>query len=74
MQNPKILLVSGVVLCGLAIWEFARAIKTGNIKLRGGARITRERSPGIFWTNVAFQIVVFCLGFVLAVWSLSRGA
>ena len=74
MQNPTILLLIGLVLCGLAIWEFVRAMKTGSVRLRGGARITRERRPAIFWTNLVFDILTFCLGFALALWSLIRGA
>ena len=73
MQNPTLLLLIGLVLCGLAIWEFARAMKTGSVRLRGGALITRERRPGIFWVNVGFDILTFCLGFSLALWSLVRG-
>jgi hypothetical protein len=74
MQNPTVLLLLGLVLCGLAIREFARAMKTGGVRLRGGAMITQERSPRLFWINMGFDIVTFCLGFALAVWSLFRGA
>ncbi len=74
MQNSTILLLFGLVLCGLAISEFARAMKTGSVRLRGGALITRERRPGLFWTNIGFDVVTFCLGFGVALWSVIRGA
>ena len=70
MTKPPFLILAGLTLVGLAILEFSRAMKTGRIKLRGGARITRSRSPRIFWFNVGFQVVVACDGTALVLWGL----
>ena len=73
MMDPRFLIVVGLILVGLGLLEFAKAMKTGRIKMRGGAHITRERRPGIFWINVGFDIDVACGGAALALWSYTHG-
>jgi hypothetical protein len=72
VTRPAFLISVGLILVGLAGLEFSRAMATSAIKLRGGARITRARSPRIFWINVAFQIAVAFGGAALILWGLSR--
>jgi hypothetical protein len=70
MDKPAFLILVGFVLLALALWEISRTIRTGSVKLRGGALITRGRSPRIYWFNIGFQTVVACGGAALALWGL----
>lgn len=71
IQKPYLIL-AGLVLLGLALWEFSRAMQTGRVKMRGGARITRSRSPRIFWANIGGHMIVACGGIALVLWGLIR--
>ena len=72
MTRPNFLILAGLALVGLAVWELYRALTTGSIKLKGGALITRTQSPQIFWFNVAFYAAVACGGGALALWGASQ--
>jgi hypothetical protein len=72
MDKPAFLILVGFVLLALALWEISRTIRTGSVRLRGGASITRSRSPRIYWFNIGFQTVVACGGAALALWGLFR--
>ena len=56
-----IFVVIGVGLVIVSVWEVARALKTGRLRLRV-ASITRETNPGVFWFDVAACAVTAILG------------
>ena len=44
--------VIGVGLFGVSVWEIARALKTGQLRLRVSA-VTRAGRPKLFWFDIA---------------------
>jgi hypothetical protein len=44
--------VIGVGLFAASIWEIARGLKSGRLRLRVSA-ITRSEHPGLFWFDIA---------------------
>ncbi|HYV89286.1 MAG TPA: hypothetical protein VFA91_11980 [Candidatus Polarisedimenticolia bacterium] len=56
-----IFVVIGFGLVAVSLWEIARALKTGRLRLRISS-ITRESHPGLFWFDVAACGVTAVLG------------
>ncbi len=56
-----IFVVIGFGLVIVSLWEIARALKTGRLRLRVSS-ITRESHPGVFWFDVAACGVTAVLG------------
>ena len=73
MTSPGFLVAAGLILLGLGLLEFSRAMTSGSIKLRGGARLRRSHAPRIFWLNIGFDILVASGGLALAAWGLLQG-
>jgi hypothetical protein len=72
MSKLQFLIVAGLILLGLGVWEFSRAMRMGGIELRDGTLIARECRPGIFWANTVGQIVVACGGIAPGLWQLTQ--
>ena len=53
--------VIGIGLVIVSLWEIARALKTGRLRLRVSA-ITRQSHPRLFWFDVAACAVTALLG------------
>ena len=49
--------IAGLIPLGLSA-SAIRAIRTGTIRVRGGKKYQRAKSPGQFWTNVIGQVAV----------------
>ena len=57
--------VIGIGLVIVSLWEIARALKTGRLRLRVSS-ITRESHPRLFWFDIAACGITAVLGLLFA--------
>jgi hypothetical protein len=57
--------VIGAGLVIVSLWEIARALKAGRLRLRVSA-ITRENQPRLFWFDIAVCGITAILGLLFA--------
>ncbi len=57
--------VIGIGLVIVSLWEIARALKTGRLRLRA-ASVTRANNPRLFWFDVAACGITAVLGLLFA--------
>jgi hypothetical protein len=57
--------VIGVGLFAASIWEIARGLKSGRLRLRVSA-ITRSEWPGLFWFDIAACAITGILAVLFA--------
>jgi len=62
--------VIGAGLVVVSLWEIARALRTGRLRLRVSA-ITRESNPRLFWFDVAACGITAILGLLFACYFVS---
>ena len=55
----------GIGLVIVSLWEIARALKTGRLRLRASS-ITRESDPRLFWFDIAACGITAVLGLLFA--------
>ena len=67
---PGALALIGLVGLGLGGYALLKSLRTGTARLRGGRKITRERNPRLFWTNV----IALCVLLALSLWLLFLAA
>jgi hypothetical protein len=65
-----IFVVIGVGLVIVSLWEIARALRTGRLRLRVSS-VTRQGQPGLFWLDIAACGVTAVLGLVFACYFLA---
>ena len=65
-----IFVVIGIGLVIVSLWEIARALRTGRLRLRVSS-VTRQGQPGLFWLDIAACGVTAVLGLLFACYFLA---
>ena len=65
MKSAALALI-GLIGLGLGGYTLIKTVRTGTARLRGGRRITKQRHPRPFWTNVIALSVLL----VISLWLL----
>ncbi len=65
-----IFVVIGAGLVIVSLWEIARALRTGRLRLRVSS-VTRQGQPGLFWLDIAACGVTAVLGLLFACYFLA---
>jgi hypothetical protein len=60
-----ILLTLGVCGFGAGAYAMIAALRSGSARLRGGRKVTRAKTPYIYWTNIVALCVLMLLSLVV---------